>query len=156
MQGDAGEGIPVETRLSSRQPADQVPGQSRRFEVQQEAAHFVHQRPADGVLGGDLFDDHLASFGTGLQGLGQQVLHVEDFGATLAHDPGELVVLPLGALHPQHVVEEQFVVVGRGETLQAQLGAMDDHFAQFADFRIHAEGVHDGLLFQLIVKLFIP
>jgi hypothetical protein len=46
--------------------------------------------------------------------------------------------LPLRALHPQDVVEEKLVVVGRGETFQAQVRPMHHHLAQAADFGIDA------------------
>ena len=49
----------------------------------------------------------------GRERLGEQVLEQEDLDAALAHPGDELVVLVLGALDPQHVVEEQVVVVGR-------------------------------------------
>ena len=48
----------------------------------------------------------------------------------------ELVVLPLGALHPQHIVEQQVVVVGGGQPLQAELRPVDDDLAQLANFGI--------------------
>ena len=69
----------------------------------------------------------------------KQVLDVEDLDPALAHARHELVVLPLRALHPQHVVEQQLVVVVRGEPLQAELGPVDDDLPQLADLRVDAE-----------------
>jgi hypothetical protein len=51
---------------------------------------------ADPVPGGSL-----------LQRLGEQLLGIEDLHATFTHRLGERVVLLLGALHPDHVVEQQ-------------------------------------------------
>ena len=56
------------------------------------------------------------------QCLAKQVLDVEDLDAALAHTGHELVVLPLGALDPEHVVEEQLVVVGRREASRHSSG----------------------------------
>jgi hypothetical protein len=54
--------------------------------------------------------------GLGLgQRLGQEFLGLEHLDPALAHRLAELVVLGLGAGHPQHVVEEQFRGVGRGQ-----------------------------------------
>ena len=78
----------------------------------------------------------------GGQRLAQQVLDVEDLDAALAHPGDELVVLPLGALDPQHVVEQQLVVVGRGQPLEAEVGPMDDDLAQLADLGVDAERRH--------------
>ena len=36
---------------------------------------------------------------------------IEDLGAALTHGLDKLVVLPLGALHPQHVIEQQIIVI---------------------------------------------
>jgi hypothetical protein len=57
----------------------------------------------------------------------------------LAH---ELVVLVLGALDPQHVVEQQLVVVGGGQPLEAELGPMDHHLAQPTNLGMHPEAPH--------------
>ena len=68
--------------------------------------------PDDG-LGRDELDEPAADVLAGGERLGQQVLDVEHLDAALAHPGDELVVLPLGALDPQDVVEEELVVVGR-------------------------------------------
>ena len=47
------------------------------------------------------------------QRLGEEVGEQEDLDAPLAHARHELVVLVLGPLDPQHVVEQQLVVVRR-------------------------------------------
>ena len=53
----------------------------------------------------------------GRERLGQQVLQQEDLDAALAHPGDELVVLVLRPLDPEHVVEQQLVVVRRGQPL---------------------------------------
>ena len=51
----------------------------------------------------------------------------------------ELVVLVLGPLDPQHVVEQQLVVVRRREPLQAEVRTVDHHLAQLAHLGVHPE-----------------
>ena len=63
----------------------------------------------------------------------EEVLQQEDLDAALAHPRHELVVLVLRALDPQHVVEQQVVVVGGRQPLQAELRAVDHHLSQAAD-----------------------
>ena len=65
----------------------------------------------------------------GGQRLGQQAPELEHLHPALAHPGDELVVLVLCPLHPQHVVEEQLVVVGRSQPLEAELRPVDDHLA---------------------------
>ena len=86
-------------------------------------ADLVDQRQADGVLRRDQLDQPPAALVAGGQRLGEQVLQQEDLDPALAHPGHELVVLVLRPLDPQHVVEQQLVVVGRREPLQAQLRA---------------------------------
>ena len=57
----------------------------------------------------------------------------------LAHPRDELVVLVLRPLDPQHVVEQQVVVVGRGQPLEAELRPVDHHLAQLADLGVDSE-----------------
>ena len=65
-----------------------------------------------------------------------------DLDAPLAHPGDELVVLPLRALDPQDVVEQQLVVVAGGEALQAEVGTMDDDPPQLAHLGVDAERSH--------------
>jgi hypothetical protein len=51
-------------------------------------------------------------------------------------------VLILGAFHPQDVIEQQVVVVRRGQPLEAELRAMNDDLAQFPNFRVDTELFH--------------
>ena len=80
-----------------------------------------------------------ASLVAGGQRLAQQVLDVQDLDAALAHPRDELVVLPLGPLDPQDVVEQELVVVARGQPLEAEVRPMDDDLAELADLRVDTE-----------------
>ena len=60
--------------------------------------------------------------------------------ALLAQHLGEAVVLLLGAVHPQHVVEEQAVLVAGGQAQHLRAGAVQDHLAQAADLGVDPEG----------------
>ena len=71
--------------------------------------------------------------------LAQQVLDVQHLDAALAHPRDELVVLPLRALDPQDVVEQQLVVVARRQPLEAEVRPMDDDLAELADLRVDTE-----------------
>src|SRR5207302_1511158 len=64
---------------------------------------------------------------------------VVDIDAAVAQHLDELIVFPLRPLHPENVIEEQFIVIGRRQTLEAQLRTMDKDFSQLSDFGIDAE-----------------
>ena len=106
---------------------------SSGFIAREHRADLVDQGQPDGVLRGDQLDQPLPALVAGGERLGEQVLEQEDLDAALAHPRHELVVLVLRALDPQHVVEQQVVVVGRRQPLQAELRAVDHHLAQLAD-----------------------
>jgi hypothetical protein len=57
----------------------------------------------------------------------------------------ERVVLGLGLLDPHDLVEQQLVDVGRGEALQFQVGAVQQHRAEVPDLGRHVEA-HARLL----------
>ncbi len=71
-----------------------------------------------------------------LQGLREQVGQVEDLDVAVAQRLGERVVLVLGAAHPRHAVEEQLVVVARGESLKLGPGAVQHHRPQPSDLAV--------------------
>ena len=56
----------------------------------------------------------------------------------------ERVVLLAGALDPDHVVEEQVVLVARGEPLELEARPVHEHRVQDADFRVDAVGLAGG------------
>ena len=105
-------------------------------------ADLVDQRQPDGVLRRGELDQPLPASVAGGERLGEQVLEQEHLDAALAHPGDELVVLVLRALDPQHVVEQQVVVVGRGQPLQAELRPVDHHLAQPSDLRVNPERRH--------------
>jgi hypothetical protein len=119
-----------------------VPGKLVGLHVPQHGADLVDQRHPDGVLRRRQLDQPAAGLVAGRQRLGEEVAEQEDLHPTLAHPGHELVVLVLGALDPQHVVEQQLVVVGRGQPLEAELGPVHHHLAQPTDLRVDAEALH--------------
>ena len=101
--------------------------------------YLVDEAGADDVLGCHELNQALPSLVAGREGLRQQVLHVVDLDAALPHPGDELVVLPLGPLDPEHVVEQQLVVIAGREALQAELRSMDDDLAQLPDLGVDSE-----------------
>ena len=75
-----------------------------------------------------------------LEGASQQVGEQVHGDALVAQHLGEAVVLLLGAVHPQHVVEEQPVLVAGGQAEQLRAGAVQDHLAQASDLGVDPEG----------------
>ncbi len=146
MEGDAAEGFPIQPGFPGGQAADEMFGEEFRLEILQKGPDLIHQGPADRVLGGDLLDDHAAGFRAGGKGFCKQILDEEDFHPVGQHDLCKVLVFQLGPFHPQHVIEEEFIVVGGGEPFEAQVGPVDDDFPELACFRVHAEICHFLLL----------
>ena len=121
------------------QAADEVARERVGRERRQAGLDVLDEARSDDGLRGHERDDPAASLLAGGQRLAQQVLDVEDLDAALAHPRDELVVLPLGALDPQDVVEQQLVVVARGQPLEAEVRPMDDDLAELADLRVDTE-----------------
>ncbi len=71
--------------------------------------------------------------------LAQQLVEQVHLDAEVAQRLREPVVLLLGALHPQHVVEEVRVLVRGGEPLQLEVRPVQDRLAQQADLRVHVQ-----------------
>ena len=113
---------PVELR--DEQPADEHVGKTRRSRgrTASRCSSFTSERP-DGVGRDRAVDDVMARVVGDVERLGEQVLQVEDLDAAVAQHVGERVVLAAGAVDPHHVVEEEVVPVGGGETLEAQTPA---------------------------------
>ena len=122
----------------------------------QGGADLLDEARPDDRLGRDEVDEPLAGLLARGERLAEQVLDVQDLDAALAHPGDELVVLPLGALDPQHVVEQQLVVVVRGQPLQAELGPVDDDRAELADLRVHAERRHQTFLLRNDLRAAAP
>jgi len=81
------------------------------------------QDPVEDVLAGHRVDDRLA----------QQRAEQVDGDAAFPQRLGEGVVLLFGAFDPQHVVEQELVLVGWGEPFQLQVRPVHDHLAQDPD-----------------------
>ena len=107
----------VEARLGDGQAADQVAREGVGRERRQAGLDLLDEARPDDGLRRDERDDPLPGLVAGGQCLAQQVLDVQHLDAALAHPGDELVVLPLRPLDPQDVVEQQLVVVARGQPL---------------------------------------
>ena len=83
--------------------------------------------------------DRLAAGGLVVQRLVEQFAEVEDLDAAATERIGEAVVLLLGPVDPGQTVEEQGVVVARGEPPQLVAGAVQHHGAQSADLGTYAD-----------------
>ena len=84
--------------------------------------------------------DQLGAGGRERQHLGQQPVQVQHLDAAVAQRLGERVVLLLRAVDPGDAVEEQLVVVARGQPPQLGPGPVQQHGAQPADL---AGGAHE-------------
>jgi hypothetical protein len=120
-------------------------------EAGDEGARQVLGRQVAQVRGGDALQrgpearvvhrrgDELGTGGREGQHLGQQPVQVQHLDAALGQRGSEGVVLLLRAVHPGDAVEEQLVVVARGQSPQLGPGAVQHHRAQAADL---AGGTH--------------
>lgn len=63
-------------------------------------------------------------------GLGEQVAEEVDGDPTVAQHVGEPVVFRARPAHPQHVVEEERVLVAGGEPFELEIGPVQDDAAQ--------------------------
>jgi hypothetical protein len=83
------------------------------------------QKPGPGCINGqDLF---------------QHVAKIVDLNVALAEGIDESVVLLASLLDPEDVVEQQGAAVVRGQTLEAEVGTMNQDLAEPADFGVGAE-----------------
>jgi hypothetical protein len=81
------------------------------FQLGQQGSDLVGQRPTHRVLRGHQLDDALPGLVARRERLGEQIGQQEDLHTPLTHPRDELIVLVLGALDPQHVVEQQVVMI---------------------------------------------
>ena len=127
---------PNPPRTSSlRMPGGEVAGQLGRRAVVQQPEQVAAHRLADVEVGQRLGDRVVAGLGQ-LQGLGEQVGQVEHLDVAGPQRGGELVVLVLRLRHPGDGVEEELVVVARGEPLQLGPGAVQHDRAQPTDLAV--------------------
>ena len=92
----------------------------------------IDQTKAD-LIGNDLVVENP------LSGLGdrdrfrQQVVHLDDVDAAVAHLLHKVEVIAFGVVHPQHIVKQQRVAIRRREALISTAGRTDHHLPQLAD-----------------------
>jgi hypothetical protein len=141
VEGDALGLGPQVGDLALGDPAGQVGRQVRRVEPVQRGAQGGGGERAVRARVEHPVQDVVARLAD-LEGLREQIAVVVDQHPARAQRIGEGVVLGLGTRHPQHVVEEQVGGVVRGEALEFQSGAVQDHLPQAAHLGIHVEHRH--------------
>ena len=123
-------------KVGGGQAADQVVGQLAGTQRLQERPGVVDQ--ADAHLVGDDLPIEQPRLRSGyLHRLGEQVVQLDHLDAPLAEPADEVSVVPLGVLHPHHVVEQQVLGIGRGQPTVRQPGRADQNLAQGTDLRVH-------------------
>jgi hypothetical protein len=65
---------------------------------------------------------------------------LDHLDAAVAHLPDEVLVVAPGDLDPGELVEQQPVLVGRGQALVGQARRADEDLPQLADLRVDAVG----------------
>ena len=110
-------------------------------------ARWRGRRPLQGGAQPRVVDGGADQLGAGRregQDLGQQPVQVQHLDAAVAQRLGEGVVLLLRAGHPRDAVEEQLVVVARGEPPQLGAGPVQQHRAQAAHLAGRAHRAASG------------
>jgi hypothetical protein len=119
--------------------ADQVLGQLCRVERLEAAVQAVHRhRPVDTFVEG-LLEDVLLGLGDRHR-LPEQLVQQLHLDVEVAQGLGEGVVLLLGVLDPQDVVEEVLVVVRGRQPLQLHVRPVQDRLSQASNLRIDVQG----------------
>ena len=130
-------GTEVAGQVGRGQPADQVPGERAGLQAVQERPRLVDQAEPH-LVGDDLpVQEPRLRIGVG-EYLGQEIVQLDDLHPAFAHLGDEVEMVPLGALHPQDVVEQEVVAVGRGEPVVGEPGCADQDLAQLADLGMGA------------------
>ena len=123
--------------LLGRQAADQRFGEVAVGEAVEVALDLVDQAEAHLIRHHLIIEDPLLRFGDRHR-LGEQVVHLDDIDAAVAHLLSEVEVIALGVVHPHDVVEQQRVAVGGREALVRPSRRAHHDLAQLADFRVNA------------------
>ena len=118
-------------------PPIRVSAQLAGGEAVKVALDLVDQAKAHLIRHHLIVEDPLLRFGDRHR-LGEQVVHLDDVDAAIAHFGDEIEVIALGVVHPQHVVEQQRVAVAGREALVRPSRRADHHLAQLADFRVNS------------------
>ena len=135
--------IPLDVGLGD--PADQELRHQRRIGSPGPLPGPLRGRDADLALVQDVTAHPVPGLRLG-QRLGQQRLGLEHLHPALAHHLAEHVMLGLGPGHPQHIVEQQFLSVQRGQTGVLKARPVHHDPAQLADFGMHPERHPDHLV----------
>ncbi len=112
-------------------------------EVTQRLGEVAPQGVAE-VEAAERAGDRVVARELALEGLGEQLGEVEDLDPAVAQRLGEGVVLLLRPAHPGDAVEQQPVVVARGQSLELVAGAVEHDRGQPADFTVSAVGGSGG------------
>ena len=83
----------------------------------------------------------IARFGN-VQRLGQQIVDVQYLDTLAPHRACKDIVIFLGLLDPEHVVEQQCVTIGGRQPLVRQTRRADDHAPELAGFGMDAKRGH--------------
>jgi hypothetical protein len=126
-------------------PADQELRHQCRVRCAGPLAATLRGCDADLTLVEDVVADPVPDPGLGDR-LAEQLLGVEDLDAAVAHHLDERVVLRFGPGHPDHVIEQQFPGVRRGQAGVLESRPVHDHLAQRAHFRMHSKWHADYLV----------
>ena len=94
------------------------------------------------MVRGDPAVEHEAARLGILECLRQHLVQIQHLDPALLHLEPEIVVVLLGLMHPDHVVEQQIVAVAGGEAQMGEPGPADHHRPQLADLRVNAELSH--------------
>ena len=81
-----------------------------------------------------------ASIGN-IQRFGEQGHGVQDLDPFAAHDIGKDGVVLDRLLDPEHIVEQQFLAIVRGQAPMGEAGWRDDNLPQLAGFGMYAKGM---------------
>ena len=119
-----------------RQARQQGGGQARRVQVRQVLGGLGAQGVTEAYVRQHDLADVGASQGIG-EDVGEQVDQVEHLDAVAAQRFGEGVVLLLRAADPRNSVEEQRIVVARGQAREFRAGTVQQDRRQLADLVVN-------------------
>src|SRR5690606_34547982 len=104
----------------------------------EEQVHLLRRERPEVTLVERLVEDLAARLGDG-DGLLQQLVEVVHRDAAVLHDLDELVMLLLGALHPEDLVEQVARLVLRRQAVHLQPWAVHNHLPELAHLGSHVE-----------------
>jgi hypothetical protein len=110
----AGGGAELVAKLALGQPADETTAERAGRQAGQLSVYRLGQHRAEPGLGAQPLEHELARL-VDLECFGQQLTEQVDADTALAQRIGERVVLLTRPADPEHVVEQQLVLVGRGQ-----------------------------------------